>query len=92
MTITQRGVLALLKSAVTGEKLLLPDGFRMEDADEIIQKQSLLPLAYQGAYHCGISPKTDLMQRYRKQYCKVLIHSERQMGAIRQLYQAFEEN
>ena len=92
MTITQKGLLILLKSAITGERLPLPEGFRLEDADEMIRKQSLLPLAFQGAYNCGISPKTELMQQYQKQYYRILFRSQRQMAAVKQIFQAFEEN
>lgn len=92
MNITQRGLLTLLRSAVTGEKLCLPEGFQLEEADGLIRSQSLLPLAYQGAYNCGISPKTELMQQYQKQYYRTLIRSEKQMRTVQQIYAAFEEN
>ena len=57
----QKGILTLVRSAITGEKLPLPAGFRLEEADRLIRDHSLLPLAYQGAYNCGISPKEPLM-------------------------------
>lgn len=92
MNTTQRGLLLLLKSAITGEQQTLPEDFRLEDANELICGQSLLPLAYQGAYLCGLSLKTELMQKYQKQYYKMLMHNERQLRAVEQLCCAFEEN
>lgn len=92
MNTTQKGLLLLLKSAVTGEALPLPEDFSLEAADPVIRRQSLLPLAYQGAYNCGISPGTELMQQYQKQYFKILMHSQKQMRAVQQLYRVFEEN
>lgn len=90
MTATQRGLLTLLKSAVTGENLDLPEDFRLDDADAIIRRQSLLPLAYQGAYYCGISTKMEIMQRYQRQYYRILMHSEKQLRALQQVFSAFE--
>lgn len=92
MNTTQKGLLLLLKSAVTGEHLSLPESFSLEAAEPIIRRQSLLPLAYQGAYNCGVCPKTELMQQYQKQYFKILLHSQKQMRAVQQIYRAFEEN
>lgn len=91
MTITQQGILILLKSAVTGKKLTLPDGFCLEDADPIIQAHSLLPLVFHGAHNCGISMQTELMRRYQTRYFKILFHHELQMKAINQIFQSFEE-
>lgn len=92
MNTIQRGIVTLLRSAVTGEKLTLPEGFALEDADEIIRRQSLLPLAFQGAYHCGISTELPIMQQYRTKYLKYILINERQMRAVEALFRAFEEN
>lgn len=92
MTTTQRGIITLLRSAITGEKLALPEDFSWEEADPVIRSQSLLPLVYQGAYHCGIPMDTELMQRYKNQYFRCLMRSEQQMRAVEAIYRAFEEN
>lgn len=92
MTITQKGLLVLIKSALTGETLALPEDFSLEQADPIIQSQSLLPLAYQGAYNCGIPLDAEIMIRYKKQYYAILLQHERQMQAVQQIYDAFEKN
>lgn len=92
MNIAQKGLVTLLKSAVTGEKLELPEGFRLEDACEIIGKQGLVPLAYQGAVNCGICVQNEIMQRLLKSSYAFLIRSERQMQAVDQIFRAFDEN
>ena len=56
MDTTQQLIITLLKSAVTEEVLPLPEGFSLEEACEMIQKQELATLAYDGAIRCGISP------------------------------------
>lgn len=92
MNTTHLGLVALLRSAITGEKLSLPDGFSLEEADSIISGQGLVPLAYVGAKNCGISLKTELMQRYKMQYGRIMLQSERQMEAVKKLLAAFEEH
>lgn len=92
MTTTQQGVLTLIRSAITGEKLALPEGFSLEEADELICRQSLLPLAYQGAYNCGIPSQDPIMQRYYGKYMSILLRSENQMRTITRIFRAFDEN
>lgn len=92
MNIVHQGVVTLFRSAITGENLQLPEGFTLEAADELIRKQSLLPLAYRGAYICGISRETDLMRSYEQKYYRNLIRDTRQRRAVEQLCHVFEEN
>ena len=92
MNALHRGVITLLRSAITGERLALPEGFSMEEADQLIRSQSLLPLAYQGAYNCGVSMQTQLMQKYQQMYYSILLSNEKQMWEIQKLFQAFEES
>lgn len=92
MNTMQRGIITLIKSAVTGEKLPLPEGFSLEEAEELIKKQSILPLAYQGAVQCGIPRETQAMQRLFQGYVRILMYHERQMRAVERLFHAFEEN
>ena len=68
MDITQQGVIILIKSALTGQALALPEGFSLEAADSLVRRQALLPLVYQGAYQCGIDTGSEIMRQYQKQY------------------------
>lgn len=92
MNTTQKGLILLLKSAVTGAILPLPEGFSLEEACEIIKKQGLVTLAYEGAVRCGISRKHPIMEDLFRNYYTVLLRSERQMAKVKQLFEAFEEN
>ena len=92
MNTIHAGVVTLIRSAVTGEKLPLPEGFDLARADELIRKQSLLPMAFQGAYNCGIPLDSELMQQYQTKYVRCMVRSERQMRAAEKIYRAFEEN
>lgn len=92
MNTIYRGVTILLASAVTGEKRQVPEGFSLEEALPIIKKQQLTPLVFQGAVNCGISTKDSVMQKLMQQYIKIMLHSEKQMRAVQQLFDVFEKN
>lgn len=88
MTEVQQGIIALLKSAVTGHSCPLPGSFTLENADAIIRKQGLISLAFQGVHLCGLPGK----DRYHKEYIMNLIRSEQQLRDAERIFQIFEEN
>ena len=92
MNIIYQGLFTLIKSALTGEKLNLPEGFELEKAAPLIKRHALIPLVYPGAINCGIDPKAVLMQKMQVHYFRHLITSDRQMQAVKKLCGAFEEN
>ena len=63
MTETQKGVITLIKSAITGEKYPLPKGFNIDEAYKFIMKHKIMMLAYEGAVRCGISKNEPTMQK-----------------------------
>ena len=91
MTITQQGILRLLKSAVTGEALALPEGFDIEEACAQIKGHHMLTLIYDGALRCGIPGQHPAMQQLFRGYCKALQVSEGQMRQLDRVFAAFEE-
>lgn len=92
MIIDHQGLVTLLRSAITGEKLSLPEDFQLENVDKLIRSQSLVPMAYQGAHNCGAFADSELMNQYREAYYIHLFKSEQQLRAIRKILRAFEEN
>ena len=88
----QKGILSLLKSAVTGKREALPDAFALDAAWDILSKQGLRPLAYQGAMNCGISPELPVMQKLLAIYYRHMIRSERQMRALQCVLDSFGKN
>lgn len=88
----QRGILNLIRSAITGQPIPLPAGFRLEDAEKLINSHQIHGLAYEGAVLCGI-PKTDpVMGRLFQKYCQLILRDHTQMTALKKVYAAFEEN
>lgn len=87
-----RGILTLIRSAVTGQALPLPENFRLEDAQEMILAHQISGLCYEGAVICGIPKSHPVMDTLFKKYYRAIVRSNAQMQALDQLYAAFEEN
>ena len=91
MNITQKGIITLIKSAITGAKLPLPEGFSLEEAGELILSHSIQSICYHGAFLCGI-PKTDpAMVTFFERYYRGLMKNELQAMTLEQVFCAFEK-
>ena len=92
MNITQRGIVTLLKSAVTGERLQLPEDFDLESAYPEMNRHKIHTLIFQGAANCAVPRNHPVMQQLFRHYCQALIISEGQMREIQRVCKAFDEN
>ena len=54
MDSTQRGIMVLLRSAVTGVAQPLPADFDLEAVRPYVRTHHILPLVYEGARLCGV--------------------------------------
>lgn len=91
MDVTQRGIITLLKSAITGESYPLPEGFFLEEQYPLIRRHHMHMLIYQGAVNCGVSKKGETMKLLFRDYCRDMLRSEGQLAAVKELREAFEE-
>lgn len=92
MNTTHRGIIRLLKNAVMGERVQLPDDFMLEEACRIMSNQGVIAMGYQGAIHGGLPKDMPLMRKLMQLYYQQMLTSERQMRALQQLFEAFEAN
>lgn len=92
MTTAQLSVIALLKSAVTGQAQSLPKGFSLEQVVEQTKAHHISSMIYEGAVLCGVHPMEPAMQSLFRQYCKALQISERQLQELKSVFRAFDEN
>lgn len=91
MNQTQQGILTLLKSAVTGQALVMPGEFDWDAAKPIVKSHQIGPMVYEGAVNCGMDKTLPQMQRLFQLYCKNLMVSEMQLQSIHRLCAAFDE-
>ena len=92
MTDLQKGIITMIRCAVTGQPGTLPEGFSMADAMETVRSHQIGTLIYQGALLCGIPKTTPEMRQLFALYVRCLAHSEGQLAAIRQLFVAFDDH
>lgn len=92
MNTTQQGVIALLKSAITGEKTALPEQFDIVQAYPVLRHHSITAMGYAGALNCGIDKTQPVMQKLRMDYAACLRSSQGQMADVARICQAFEQN
>lgn len=90
MDVQQQGILTLVKSAVTGEKLTLPAEFDLDAALPPIKAHKIAPLVYEGVVHCGVSQQNAVQLLFQSS-CRAFQVNERQMRAIDRICAAFEE-
>ena len=88
----QKGLLTLIRSAITSQPLPLPEGFDLDGTHNQIKYHEIVPLTYEGALLCGISKKTPAMNLLFQDYCRFFMRSEEQMQAIGRIYAAFDAN
>ena len=88
MDSTQRGIMVLLRSAVTGVAQPLPADFDLEAVRPYVRTHHILPLVYEGARLCGV--QSPLMGQLFSGYCKALQISEGQMQALGEIFAIFE--
>ena len=87
-----RGILTLLKSAITQRANSLPQGFSMEAAYPVIQRHHITAMAYDGAARCGLPKEDPVMGALFQDYYKCLLISRGQMAQINRIYDVFEKN
>lgn len=92
MTDIYKGILQLIKSAITGKAAVISDNFNIDTAFAVIRKHHIVPLAYEGAALCGISKDGQTMQAMFREYCRSSFINDGQLRAVRDLCEAFDEN
>ena len=92
MDMIDQGLITLLRSAVTGECLPLPEGFDLEKAYPQIRRHQIDLLAFEGALNCGVPKNHPMMRKLFEDYCKVLFASEKQLRNLEKIFTAFEKN
>lgn len=85
-----KGLITLIRSAITGEKLPVPEEFSLQEAYPFIKAHQIANIVYEGAVNCGISNNTPIMQELFRSAYQYLVRSTKQMSAIRKVYEAFD--
>lgn len=86
----QRGIILLVRSALTGQRERLPAGFDLEAAQVLIVKHQIAPLIYYGAVNCGIAADCEAMRSLLSITARLVSIGESQTLELCMLTQAFD--
>lgn len=87
----QRGLIALIKSALKGEAYELPEGFSPEAVVDIAKNHQISPIVYYGAIKCGFDKTSDGMKKLFENAFPLVLLDEEQNAALNKLSNAFEK-
>ncbi len=88
----ERGLLLLIKSAISGEKYYLPEGIDFEKTFKVAVKHGVTSLAYNGAHNCGVLKDKSLSRIIFPQICKEMFANQIQTFSFEELVEKFESN
>lgn len=91
MTEMQKTTIALIKAAITGEKVEIPKYFSLEDVVKTAKKHNISTMIYYGALLCGIESDNHLINDLFIDTCKNIAVSEYQMYSFKEICKAFDE-
>ena len=88
----QNGIISLVKSALTGEKVSVPENFDWDMALKCGKKHQILPMLHFGVLNSEIKLLPELMKKLKiSTYANVVV-SQKQLCALDEICQAFSEN
>ena len=92
MTIQQKGLITLIKSAICKKAYDLPEGFDLTEAFNTANKHGITSMAYYGAYNCGVDKNCDVMRESFKLVYATIVTGEHQDAEIKRVLTAFAQN
>lgn len=92
MDIQQQGIIAIIKSALSGQKYDLPEGFNFEKAVAYAIRSQITGMVYHGAVNCNISPDSVCMQKLFSNVCVTVSVDEQQLYELSKVKKAFDES
>ena len=91
MNSQQKGIILLIKSALTGEKYSLPEQFDVEEACKTARRHQIVAILYYGALNCGVAVELSAMQKMFMETCKLISVNERQKHVLNTVLNKFDE-
>lgn len=87
----QKGIITVLRCAITQETATLPEDFDMDKAYALAKAHHIYPLIYEGAVRCGVSRALPVMKELFHYCCNAALTSEAQISAIARISEEFEK-
>lgn len=91
MDATQRCVVSLLKSSITGIKEELTEKIELAPLFPLFKRHHISSLIYHGALLCGYDANDPAMQKLFNNYYRIMQRSAGQQSELERVFQAFEK-
>lgn len=92
MNIQQSGIIALVHSALTGQKHILPNEFDFDSAYKCAKLHRIVPLVYYGIINCGISIDEETNSKFFSDTCQAIMVNQKQTFSLSRISNEFEIN
>ncbi len=89
MNVQQRGIITLIKSALSGKSHELPEGFSSEGVIDIAREHQISPLVYYGATNCGFDKSSEEMKTLFNNAVPLVMLDEAQKEALAEICEDF---
>ena len=92
MNTQQVGIIALIHSALTGQKNILPNEFDFDAAYKCAKNHRIVPLLYYGILNSNVSINEATNNKFFFDTCQAIMVSEKQSFSLSRISKAFENN
>lgn len=92
MVDVQKGIIALVRSALKAEPAALPEGFDWDEALQIAGNHHIAPMIFYGVFNSGIKIPEDIHAALRKWAYSAAVVDENQKHESHMLFEAFSQN
>ena len=90
MNTQQSGIIALIHSALTGQKHILPNEFDFEAAYKCAKTHRIVPLLYYGIVNCDISIDEQINNKFFSDTCQAIMVNQKQTFSLLRISNEFE--
>lgn len=91
MTYFERGIIDLVKSAITGDKISLSDDFDWEKAYRIAKKHQITPMLYYGIKNSEITPPPEIAANIEIGIFNHISTSTKQLYELDKIFKVFDD-
>ena len=90
MDVCQKGLIVLVKSAITNKSCRLSEDFSLEVLIDVAQNHQISPIIYYGAINCGFDKASDAMKKLFENSFPLVMLDEMQKTAFEEVMRIFE--
>ena len=88
----EKGIIALVKSAITGTKVTVPENFNWQKAFELAEKHQIIPMIYYGVFNSDLTPPNEILSKLEMKTYYCIAVNTKQIFELERIFSAFDQN